>query len=143
LYLGLQVGALALLGSRCWPPRAAHKAADTAAAFHTVLPRLLAAAGSARRPVRAAALAALPAAASQLRGGRAEAALAGPHLAELTAAISAQREMFEADSQALEGLLLQWLQQARQAQPSVAATPAKSSKRGKGAPAPGTAADDR
>ena len=124
----MQGRALELLGSRFAAPRKAHKAADATAAFHSVLPRLLAAIGSAHRSVRAAALVALPPAASSLSGSHAHGILAQPHLAELVAAVTQQREVLETDPRALASLLQDAL---RHAQQNGGGSAVKSPKRGK------------
>jgi hypothetical protein len=125
---GVQVRALELLASRFSIPRKSHKAADATAAFHTMLPRLLAAIGSAQRSVRTAALAAMPPATSSLTGSHAHGILAQPQLAELATAVTQQQEMLEADPQALASSLRDAL---RLAQNGGGATPGKGFKRGK------------
>lgn len=107
-----QVRALRLLQAEC----AAHThlyPADCAPALQLILPRLLAAACSPIRAVRAAALDALPALSGALHQGGAPAALAAPHLAALAAATSAQRAALEADGGALPAALRLSLQSAQ------------------------------
>ena len=127
--------ALDLLRLRYSVPRKAHKAADATAVFHTVLPRLLAAVSSPFRPVRAAALAALPAAVANMHGSHAKGTLTQPHLAELVAAITQHRDMFEADPDALAASLRSALQHA---QPAAPVTTSKAANRGKASKAGAT-----
>lgn len=130
--------ALDLLRSRYSVPRKAHKAADATAVFHTVLPRLLAAISSPQRPVRTAALAALPAAVANIYGSHAKGTLTQAHLAELVAAITQHRDVFEADPGALASSLCSALQHAQHAGP---ARGTKCAKRGK--PSKADAGDKR
>ena len=62
-----QAQVLQLLNERSLAPRKAHKAADTTACFHTVLPALLATAAAPDRAVRAAALASMQAFAASVK----------------------------------------------------------------------------
>ena len=103
--ISVQVRALELLQARYAAPRPEHVAADTTAFFHTVLPRLLAAIASPERSVRAAGLAALPAAAASLKPSSVHGTLPAQHLAALIEALSRQRAALEADAGALPDAL--------------------------------------
>ena len=65
----LQVQVLRMLDEGTMAARKSHKAADTSASFHRVLPALLAAASAPDRAVRAAALDALQAASASVKAG--------------------------------------------------------------------------
>jgi hypothetical protein len=106
------VQALHLLGSQYATLRKAHKAADTNSTFSTVLPRLLAACGSAHRSVRAAALTALPLLAEALKATSSRGALPPQHLSALVAATQQQRHVLEADAGALSSALCLAVQHA-------------------------------
>ena len=65
----MQVQVLRLFGKATVAPRRSHKAADTSACFHRVLPALLAAAAAPDRAVRAAALDAVQALSASVKAG--------------------------------------------------------------------------
>ena len=69
----LQVQILRLFDEATLAPRRSHKAADTSACFHRVLPALLAAAAAPDRAMRAAALDALQALPASVKAGSSQA----------------------------------------------------------------------
>lgn len=111
-----QVRALKLLPTYYAAHLPSQPAADSAHALHTItLPRVLAAACSPVRAVRAAALDALPELASALSPDAPDGALAAAYLSALAAAVSEQRAALEADANATPAALRLSLQHAARA----------------------------